>query len=138
MKDSTDKGWPVYLIDFADEALVECPSCGACATVETKRGPRAMPRLSCPKCSFSRRGWAPPSKEELRRSARRRCAGCNEWLGKAPVRYIPRKCQVEIICPCGAVSFGQRPLPLRRMGGGIDPYFHLPLWLRGTVRGEEL
>lgn len=79
-----------------------------------------------------------PSSSDVRRCARRRCAYCNDWLTKAAIRLIARKRLVEMLCPCGAASLVPWPGPAMHMGGGTDPYFGLPLWLRAEVRGEQL
>lgn len=31
-----------------------------------------------------------------------------------------------------------RSYPVYAMGGGVDPFFHLPLWIRGSFRGNQL
>ena len=129
---------PIYLFEFADEVLVECPGCGGCATVECRGARHATPKLSCVQCGLTKRGWPPPSRVEIRRSARGRCPRCQESLGKAPVRYLARKRQVEILCPCGAVSLGALPSSSIRAGDATDPYFGIPLWFRGSAAGKEL
>jgi len=136
--DTNSSQGPKYLFEFAQRVLVECPGCGQCAVVECKRGLEGTPCLSCPRCSFTTRGWPPPSNLEMRRCARRRCARCNDWLGRAPVRFLMGKRVVEILCTCGAVSFEPWPRAAMRLGESTDPYFGLPLWLRTDVRGETL
>jgi hypothetical protein len=136
--DATSSGWPVYLFDFVELVLVECPKCASCATIECPKGLRGTPRLSCPKCAFAKRGWPPPPPAEIRRSARRRCPRCNDWLGEAPARFLPRKRVVEVACPCGAVAVAPLPTASMVLGAPVDPYFRLPLWLRSNIKGEDV
>jgi hypothetical protein len=138
MTDSGPEGWPVYLNDFVNCVLVECPRCGACATIRCPKGICGTPALSCAECAFTKKGWPPPTAVEMRGRARRRCPRCNDWLGKAPVRYRTRKRVVEIACVCGAVIGESWPRARMVLGGSTDPYYGLPLWLRAGVRGEEL
>jgi hypothetical protein len=129
---------PRYLWDFIGNVLVECPNCRRCAVVECSRGLRGTPRLTCPACALSRRGWPPPSEAEMRRCARRRCPRCNAWLGKAPLRFRKRQRTVEVRCPCGAVCSTKFPGGSMTLGDFVDPYFGLPLWLRADVQGRTL
>lgn len=135
--DSTGKG-PRYLWDFVASVLVECPNCAACALVECPQRLKGTPRLSCASCALSRRGWPPPSEAEMRLCSRKRCPKCNDWLGKAPIRFRTRTRTVETVCPCGAVSSQPWPRGSMVVGAAVDPYFKLPLWLRGEVRGRPL
>lgn len=137
MQDIDASGWVPYVSSFAERALVECPKCAGCAVAERTRGLRGAPRLSCPHCAFTRRGWPPPSASAMRACARRRCPRCNDSLGKAPVRFVAAKRIIEILCPCGAASFTSWSAGMK-LGEAADPYFGLPLWLRADVRGETL
>ncbi len=136
--DSSATGWPYHLLDFVEHVLVECPKCSACAVVECVRGIRGTPKLTCPECAFTKRGWPPPSAIEIRRCARGRCPRCKDSLSKATARFIARKRTVEVLCPCDAVTLVSWPSASMRVGEPLDPYFHLPLWLRSDTRGETV
>src|SRR5689334_7508158 len=138
METWSDAQWPAYLLDFAEQVLVECPQYGKCALIECKPRQRTAPRLSCSHCGLAKRDWPLPSNSDVRRYARRRCTYYNEWLTKAAVRLIARKRIVEMLCPCGTATLVPWPGPSMRIGGTTDPYLGLPLWLRTDVRGEQL
>src|SRR5438445_5465101 len=74
---------PEYLIDYIDEVLVECPECGALATVRAKNGLRSeSPRVRCTKCGFNRTGWPTPAGARVTAVTKRRCPRCGRWLEK--------------------------------------------------------
>ena len=129
---------PHYLWDFVARALVECPRCQSCAVVECEAGLRGAPTLVCSACGLSRRGWPSPTDAEISLLKPKRCSRCNDWLGKAPVRFLKQKRVIEVACPCGAVS-ATRCVPTSMvLGGAFDPYFRLPLWLQAEVQGHVL
>lgn|SRR6185369_1364642 len=136
--DETTQARPHYLWNFVDRVLVECPKCNACAVVSCDNNPHGTPRLSCSACGTSRRGWPAPPEATLRAYAHRRCSRCNDWLGKAPVRFRARGRMVEVRCECGALSSNKLPRGSMVLGATVDPYFRFPLWLRADVRGQTL
>ena len=136
--DDTTGTRPHYLWDFVANVLVECPRCQSCAVIDCPQGLRGTPRLACSKCALTRRGWPAPSELEMRRAAHRRCPDCNDWLGRAPVRFRSRQRTVEIRCSCGAVCSTKWTRASMLLGQPVDPYFRLPLWFRADIQGRTL
>jgi hypothetical protein len=63
------------------------------------------------------------------------CRGCARIVLQRPEvnhYFAPRR----LVCACGRTqAWAGREVGL---GGPVDPYFHLPLWLQGNFRGHVL
>ena len=129
----------VYLIDFIDEVLVKCPSCGHPATVMARAGLREKkPAVRCTSCGFSRSGWPGPDGVVMNAIARRRCPRCGRWLERRCQRFVARRREVVLSCPCKAQTTVAVHYGAVRLGGPHDPYFGYPLWLQKAVGREVL
>src|SRR5437899_1332239 len=101
MSTSEQSTRPEYLIDYIDEVLVECPECGALATVRARNGLRSeSPRVRCTKCGFNRTGWPTPAGVLVNAVAKRRCPRCGRWLEKRYQRVLAKRREVVLSCPC--------------------------------------
>ena len=130
---------PTYLTDFIDEVLIECPRCGAVATVLARAGLReASPAVRCVSCGFNRRGWPMPSGVLVDAIAKRRCPRCGRWLEKRYQRVLVKRREVVLSCPCKAQTAVALHFTSLRLGEPYDPYFGCPLWLRKTIAGNVL
>jgi hypothetical protein len=123
-----------YLIDFIDEVIIECPACGAPATVIGGIGSRARtPTARCRTCGFNRGAWPAPDGILLGAVAKRRCPRCGRWLEKRYQRVLAKRRQVVLSCPCKAQTSVKLHFASVRLGGPYDPYFGYPLWFQKAI-----
>jgi hypothetical protein len=139
MSASEQTARPEYLVDYIDEILVECPECGALATVRAKDGLRCeSPRLRCTSCGFNRTGWSISAGVLVNAVAKRRCPRCGRWLEKRYQRILPKRREVVLSCPCKAQTTVALLYAAIRLGQPYDPYFGYRLWLRKNIGREVL
>lgn len=121
----------IFLEDFIDEVLVECPSCGNPATVIAQAGLcDKAPAVRCRRCGFNRTGWPVTDRVLVHAVARRRCPRCGRWLEKRYQRVLVKRREVVLSCPCKAQTTVARAFTGIRLGEPYDPYFGYPLWFR--------
>ena len=132
------EGSGARLLDFVDEVLVRCPSCGRSARVACEPPIWGNePRVSCGHCGYERRGWALTQGEIAARTEKRRCPRCGRWLGRRSIRNLTKRGKVVRACPCGAEVLAEVTKSIT-MGAPVDPWFRLPVWLQRRFRDELL
>jgi hypothetical protein len=135
----TETQSPLYLVDFIDEVLIQCPECSGPATVISKaRWNDRAPKVTCLKCAFTRRGWPAPDGTIVDAIARRRCPRCGRWLEKRYQRILAKRRQVVLSCPCKAQTAVDVSFRSVRLGRPYDPYFGYPLWFTKNIGDEVL
>lgn len=135
-------GAPTWKQSYWAEMLVECPKCGHPAII-TADDPRRLTngRLACSHCAHTEHTadlWA------YRVSIKRNCDNC----GREVATVIPQsKLKVDtlaVACPHCGVTRNYQPrneayrLFYQATSSERDPFFNLPLWLQGDVKGQTL
>ena len=133
-----DRG--TFLRQFVGNISVECPKCGRHAFVTCPDPPRCykIKTAVCKHCGYNEKSSQSSWKGPVLGIVKRRCAYCGRSLEKrlnGPIKAITYQlkcsgCGMEMHEPIKwFTALGRNP---------IDPFFGLPLWFVGNVRGQEL
>lgn len=125
-----------YKFHFLDKILVYCPKCGGRAEVSRNRETRSL-KLDCFNCHHTERG----SEVVFENKIRTNCDKCG-----SPIRVLieTRKKVKKLNVQCGSCGQSYQLQPdhaeihvvFKDLGNATDPYFELPLWLQGEIKGN--
>lgn len=130
-----DEGTMVW--DYLDRVIVHCPKCTGRATI-TNDGKWHFknPRLYCPDCHHHQTQRMTRYVAELKYN----CPDCGERIEESLTSLKQKRKEIKVKCPtCGQVHAHQPKYTEQQwifLPGeeGTDPFFRLPLWLRGPVK----
>jgi len=139
MKRFRDKN--LTLEHFENEVFVQCPKCQLRALITKEESEAGSVRtLKCPNCFFSQTGRKKYYLVELNCP----CSNCGADI-KLKLPYVNEmKKSMSVKCPSCGVTRDYEPdntiieKYFKYKGQPMDPYFHLPLWLTGNVKGNTL
>ncbi|MEO6282282.1 MAG: hypothetical protein ABIN80_01110 [Dyadobacter sp.] len=124
---------------FMNEFLVECPKCGAMATVTTNQAlDTSHDKLVCKSCNHIEK-----ANDRIRYEAivKRACENCGKAIDTTLPNNKEKVEKLTIPCPhCGIVRTYKPKndqYQLKYDGkGACDPVFNLPLWFQTDIKGE--
>jgi hypothetical protein len=123
---------------FAHEYAVRCPTCAARAhvTVAREGWRETSAKVVCANCGYNA-AWQPGDRRGRQRGiARRRCRNCGGWRERKRCG-APHPYAANLRCAaCGAESLETIEWSSSPAATPGDPYFTLPLWYVGRVKGE--
>jgi DNA-directed RNA polymerase subunit RPC12/RpoP len=133
-------GLPTVKQSYMTEFVVECPKCKHAALV-TAGNPWFLNngKLTCEHCKHSEKA------DDLVRykvSVKRNCDNCGQEILKVIPNSKEKVETIAVPCPHCGVMRNYKPrneefsVSYHEPGNGLDPIFHLPLWLQGDVRGN--
>ena len=118
-----------YLGQFLTQVSVVCPKCGGHALA-------GKSRVVCAACGYSESRSATAWKGPTEGSVRRRCAYCGRWLEKR-IAGPRHTFLTRLTCSgCGCKMDEKIVWRATVHRTPHDPYFGLPLWFVGTVKGQ--
>ena len=138
-KDTTrykDEGFRISY--FKKEIFVHCPECDKRALVSNDA--KSNVKLICPNCHFRQNGFKTIYYLEVKFY----CSNCAERIERC-IKSNDKKESVKVQCPKCEITHSYQPrvIPMNvsnfdSKGEEADPYYNLPLWLKGQIKNNTL
>lgn len=132
-----DKGATIW--SYLNQIFVHCPKCEKRALVtKDRRGYWGETKLHCPNCHYRQEGRKITYDLELKFF----CPNCAERVEKLIEDVTVKKEEIKVKCPNCDLTQGYKPRYIEKSwvfdprGEAADPFYKLPLWLRGQIKKE--
>ncbi len=133
-KDKGDTLWK-----FKNRVYVHCPKCDKRAIVSRDDfGNKREVKISCSNCHFRQIGWKISYDIEVKFF----CSNCAERIEKRIEDVGEKKESIKVKCTKCKITHEYKPRNTKRRkwfastGNVSDPFYNLPLWIRGQIKNE--